>query len=189
MPVGAVYQSTVDLVDSGDVGRLRMSARRGLVDACDYTWGQARGTGAATAGDISDVQAKRGSGGAWENLAGNVAKYLSAADAAFDNQAIYFAIPVGVSGWRKFTVVIDNYTGVSITGTLYFLAAHPSSLLSTAEQIAATAATAHNAKFIAHTAHATNLAWTGAPGYAYIAVVPASDPSSGDMILTIQRST
>jgi hypothetical protein len=35
MPIAGIYQSTVDEVDAGDVGRLRMSARRGLLTAPD----------------------------------------------------------------------------------------------------------------------------------------------------------
>ncbi len=35
-PLAGLYQTTVDEVDAGDVGRLRMSARRGLMTATDY---------------------------------------------------------------------------------------------------------------------------------------------------------
>jgi hypothetical protein len=35
MPIAGLYQSTVDEVDAGDVGRLRMSARRALITAAD----------------------------------------------------------------------------------------------------------------------------------------------------------
>lgn len=57
-PVAGVYQSTVDTVDAGDVGRARMSARRALHIAPDSGTDDAfnaGGTGGATDGSIRTI--------------------------------------------------------------------------------------------------------------------------------------
>lgn len=54
-PAAGLYQSTVDEVDAGDVGRLRMTARRAVHTAPDFgmeTAFNAGGTGGATDGSI-----------------------------------------------------------------------------------------------------------------------------------------
>jgi hypothetical protein len=57
-PAAGHYQATVDEVDDGDIGRVRMTIRRGLITVPDYgmvTAFNSGGTGGATNGDIRNT--------------------------------------------------------------------------------------------------------------------------------------
>jgi hypothetical protein len=59
-PTAAVYQNTVSEVDNGDIGRVRMSARRAQITSYDVVVVEAfnsGGTDGATDGDIRDTNA------------------------------------------------------------------------------------------------------------------------------------
>jgi hypothetical protein len=98
MPIGGVYQATVDAVDDGDVGRLRMTARRALVTAADF-----RSTvvtpGVLTAGsvEVDDVLC-------WQMQAGK----FGSVDGV--NYGAYSAliIPMAISGYRNCEIVFVN---------------------------------------------------------------------------------
>ena len=58
---GGVYQSTVDEVDNGDAGRVRISVQRAVINTPDYGIVEcynSGGTSGATDGDIRDVTAR-----------------------------------------------------------------------------------------------------------------------------------
>jgi hypothetical protein len=90
VPIGGVYQSTVDAVDAGDVGRLRMTARRALVGAADFR--QIPLTSAAPAPAGSDI-------------VNSVGGAIVSGDLEIrDNSYHTICIPLAISGWRKLNV-------------------------------------------------------------------------------------
>lgn len=88
-PIAGVYQSTVDLVDNGDVGRVRMTRRRGLMTAADcFTL-------------VLDASNPNPSGN--DILVGTSAPVASDFQIR-DTNTRYFYIPIAEGGWRSCVV-------------------------------------------------------------------------------------
>jgi hypothetical protein len=93
-PAAGVYRATVDEVDSGDVGRVRMSRRRALIHAPDHQYFELDGTTPVPSG--SDIVGLSGA-------------TLVAGDFNIrDTNNHFFYIPMAERGWRKLSVVFRS---------------------------------------------------------------------------------
>ncbi len=192
MPVAGVYQGgAVDEVDANDVGRLRMTARRVLLEAADckkliFT----AGTPVPTGSDITDEN-----GGA-----------LDSTDFAIrDTNSHYYAIPLAAASWRHLQIglfaspAFDQAATIRIYGgqlnnTLFSRLAqftHPASSISWSIGDAGDAgqggetggATATTNAYYSVPAMAT--AWP----YLFLLIFFAVAPTTGSLNLYIARST
>jgi len=98
--LAGLYQATVDEVDAGDVGRLRMTARRGVITAPDYKY--------------LDLYA------AAPNPTGNDVSVLGVAPVASDFEirsatTSYFYIPMTIAGWKHTYLNVQNTLDQAIT--------------------------------------------------------------------------
>lgn len=122
-PIAGVYQSTVDTVDAGDVGRVRMSARRAMVEAADFrVLTLTSALPVPTGSDITNV-----SGGAL------ISADFTIADAILH----YYVVPM--SGWRTLNFVIlrsTAFSGGSWTKMTVTISGHYSSIGGIAAQLA-----------------------------------------------------
>lgn len=92
--IGGVYQSTVDEVDTNDVGIARVSKRRSLLEACDAK--TITLTSAAPVPTDSDITAAGGAA-------------LTAADFDIrDTNSHYFIIPLTAAGFRTLAIGITT---------------------------------------------------------------------------------
>jgi hypothetical protein len=112
MPIAGIYQSTVDEVDAGDVGRLRMSARRGLMTAADYRTLLLTATNPTPTGtDIVNA---------------SLAAIVSGDLEVRDTSAHWFFIPLNVSGWRHFALALSQESAFDQAATITVRAGYPS---------------------------------------------------------------
>lgn len=92
LPIGATYQATVDEVNANDIGAPRMTIRRGLI----------------TAGDFSILQLTSGTPApAGSDIVGFGGGAIGSADLQIRNSSQhFFYIPMAISGWRKIAIQI-----------------------------------------------------------------------------------
>lgn len=97
VPIGGLYQATPDVVDDGDVGRVRMSARRAIVNAADSIILSLSPTTPVPSG--SDIVKGNGNPLLAENLA---LRSLDWTDCS---------VPFVISGWRTIALIVDTLDG------------------------------------------------------------------------------
>ena len=102
-PLAGLYQATPALVDDGDVGRVRMTQRRGVIDAADYRWILAHGGDLADYGDMSVST---------NSVSGYAAPVASDLDIR-DTTKRYWRVPMQY--WRDATLILYS---VSLDATL-----------------------------------------------------------------------
>lgn len=109
-PAAGVYQATVDEVDSGDVGRVRMSRRRALIHAPDHRYFALDGTTPVPSGS---------------DIVGLFGATLVAGDFNIRDTNNHFVfIPMAERGWRKLSVVLRSVSAFDQVMTVrLFLAA------------------------------------------------------------------
>lgn len=94
LSVGGLYQSTPNLVDDGDIGRLRMTVRRALMHAADYSFLALYGTTPNPSG--SDILTSLG--------ATPVTGDFHVRDTDYHG----LIIPLAAANWRKISVQIST---------------------------------------------------------------------------------
>lgn len=192
VPIGAVFQATPDSVDDGDVGRVRMTARRGVIAAPDHQDMQLidyLGYSSALVDDLTVTRSALVNGGSYIAPAGT---HMLGDDVAFDTTPIRVRIPM--SNWNTVSIGVSNLLGVSVTlsveqilstdgdggganATLY------SAVLANASQIHLTPyAGGSGAAGIAQVPGLENPAL-----YFQVSITPASDPSTGEWRLHVVR--
>lgn len=190
VPVGAVYQATPDTVDDGDVGRLRMTARRGLVVAPEYSWVLANSSSVANAGDM-EVSTD---GITW--VAPTTA-FFNGADAGFDGARRYVRVPMNKAGYTvaAFSIYHDLGVNVEIGVTPVFADTYNYFMqtYSVASQTIGHGGTYLGAPGEFTYPHGAGGNWQPIPNlampmvYLIIYFDPASDPSSGSITIGITR--
>jgi hypothetical protein len=191
MPIAGIYQSTVDEVDAGDVGRLRMSQRRVLFNAADYkSLICVEATPVPTGSDLID-------GG------GNP---LEAVDFAIrDTTPHGFAIPLAMRGWRDIAIglsqpssfdqnaTITLYTWLGSSGgntfstilTFTWQPGHTISITARANGQGGTTGGATSSMYANYAVAAIQ----GPYLYSYLVIQFAIAPTTGTLQLVVDRST
>lgn len=191
MSIGGVYQASVDEVDSGDVGRVRMSARRALLTAVD-TWVM-QFTSATPNPSGSDIV----------NLSGSAP--VSSDFAVRNTSAHGLLIPLAAAGWRNCILAVrtadapfDQPLTFVVTATT--AGSDPSAYLAsfTVPAIGLNFLLGNGAVGqggIAGGATAANVAWYNVPalggGQPYIKVFWSAgvSPTTGSMLVEVVRTT
>lgn len=183
-PAAGVYQSSASEVDAGDIGRLRMSARRGLIAMPDFQHVVANASSVSSAGDL--MVSSDGS-----TYISPTTAFFNGADAGFGAAARYVAIPM--QHWQECTVTIFNSLAVNITLAAYavldsVISGGAVGLLYTESGLGSGGfytlsphddGTGGTIKFVA--ALRAPMKWLR------LALTPASDPSSGSFYIFVAR--
>ncbi len=112
--IGGVFQSTPDLVDTGDGGRLRMTERRGLITASDYLRAFALSTDVTGIGDITVSTTS-----IYAGFAAPTAAFFDGSDGGFGSAPRWIKIPMGMSGWQAATITVAQ--ALLTTPTTYLI--------------------------------------------------------------------
>lgn len=191
LPIGGVYQATVDEVDDGDVGRLRMSARRAMLAAADYFKIIANSSSVALAGDMRVSTVNSFSGYAAPTVA-----FFDGSDPGFDANVRFIQIPMASNGYREATIQLQNSLGVAVN---VVVAATLSTILGGGAYLGlASSVSVENGVTMIFTSHDLS---TGSSGFVQVmglagcydslilAITPASDPSEGGFTVVALRRT
>lgn len=113
-PLAGLYQTpaTVDEIDTGDVGRLRSTARRGLIASPDFRMVWGHNTDVASIGDVEVSTTAWNSGYAAPTTA-----FFNGADGGFGAGARWIRIPM--VGWRHAAVRFFQSLAVNLTVSVY----------------------------------------------------------------------
>lgn len=106
-----LYQSTVDEIDDGDIGRLRATKRRAGIVVPDHRSVWAYETTVAYAGDI-----ETGTTGPSTGFGAAATTFFTGSDAGFDAAIRYARLPM--AHWRAATFWISNQLTTTISVTL-----------------------------------------------------------------------
>lgn len=206
-PAAGVYQATPDLVDSGDVGRVRMTAGRQVLVAGDVEFGQVHGVGSGEAYQSADWSAYRNSLDRLDlatalTSAAAALPFFDGDDAAFDVTPVWVWIPLLAANrrWNQYQLIVLNALGVNMTVSVYarMIGGTTNSLLSSTNPVAsggrvgalidgAVVAT-NNALMVSPSGYVNGGGgvYTSTPenvsvrsGYLLIKMTPASDPAAG----------
>ena len=192
VPIGAMYQATINEVDDGDVGRLRMTPRRSIIGAADHRMVvlcDLLGYSVDVVGDLTVARTP------YVNSATYVAPdsiFLKGDDAAFDTTPVRVRIPM--ANWHAASIGVYNGLGVSATLSVEQIG----SLDGDGGGSHATlySATLSNAAFVQLAPYAGG---SGATNHAQVAglenpalffqvtITPASDPTTGEWRLHVVR--
>jgi hypothetical protein len=192
VPIGALYQATPDSVDNGDVGRLRMTARRAIINAPDQSMVvlvNAYGYSVDLVGDMTVVRSPYVNSATYVEPA---ATYMLGDDAAFDTTPVRVRIPM--TNWHTASIGVYNGLGVSVTLSV-------EEILSLDGDIGGSHATLYSAT-LANNGFIHLAPYAGGSGAAYhaqvaglenpalyfqVSITPASDPSTGEWRLHVVR--
>lgn len=183
-PLAGVYQSTIDEIDAGDIGRARISARRvQLVVNNDFTGTRALASGVGSAGDMEVSTTAIGSG-----YVAPTVDFFDGSDSGFSTASRWIRFPM--DGYSEAAILFVNALGVNVTLTLslWFPGFN-------ARAIYSESALANGTYFLTP----RNAGTGGTSGvkeipamlcptqYFVVTVTPASDPSSGSISIYINR--
>jgi hypothetical protein len=183
-PAAGVYQATADPIDSGDIGRLRMSERRILlVSNNDFVTYRASHTSVSSAGDI-EVSEISGAGG---YVAANTG-FFDGADSGFSTSQRF--IRFSMMGFNECLFSVQNNLGVNVTLTVYLYilgitvvavftqASLANGIYHFSPRDVGTGANA-NFKIVPALLNATE--------YIVVGITPATDPSGGNIAFFVNR--
>lgn len=190
-PLAGIYQATPDEVDDGDLGRVRISKRRGLVTIPDTRAVVLNTT--ASASDYGDLTV--GTTGRHSTFAAPTSIFCDGGDAGFGAAARYIRVPY-MPGANP-TLMLYNALGVSVDVSVYADCQPSEGFSSLMVALLATAVTVLTADSCIITAKALA---TGASSkitvipqlpmacrYLVVGILPASDPSSGSFQFSAWR--
>jgi hypothetical protein len=176
------------VVDDGDVGRLRMSARRALAIGPDFHATILNSFSVADAGGI-EVSTT----GEFSGYGAPTTAFFNGADAGFGAAARYIRVPMGVAGFRDASIIFQNQLPVACQFTVKLMTAWDTNWLAL-YPIYDLAVNAAGATAIAPASSGTGaVAWAtvgtlaSPAAYLIIALDPAADPASGYVSLAIAR--
>lgn len=196
-PLAGLYQAigSVDEVDTGDVGRVRMSVRRAMIEAPDYhAWSASSGGVAAShAGILVTTHATYWS---LANYVTPTVDFFDGSDAGFATETRTIYIPMLAYGFRRLTINLYQNLGVNCTWTLKPWVSGAGITGAFANQVWSEVLGTTVARLLSGGAGGTGASGVDAilalnqPVTAWLLrVVPASDPSSGSVHVTIDRSS
>lgn len=188
LPVAGVYQATVDEIDDGDVGRVRLSKRRAQVLVPDFHSVVMYSLSVAGYGDIEVSTTGELSGYAAPTTA-----FFNGTDVGFTGETRWVKIPMAVAGWRDCSMIFQNALGVNCQFTVKGMTTWDTNWLTLYSVYSATVNSAGSTGVAPYATGTGGVAWVAVPALAnpfahfIVELDPVSDPSSGFIALSIAR--
>lgn len=188
LPVAGVYQATPDEIDDGDVGRVRLSARRAQVLVPDFRAVYAYSGDVSKAGDMEGSTKNSESG-----FSAVTAAFFDGGDVGFSADPRWLRVPMGIAGWKEASLIFQNQLGVSVDVTVAAQLYPDGNWLSHYAIFGATVNDYGVFAIAPDTPGSRAVAWQKVEMlrspmyYLIVSVDPAADPSGGWWSLSIAR--
>lgn len=187
VPMGGTYQATPDEIDTGDIGIVRLSARRGQIVAHDFHSVLLSNGSVSGYGDIQVSTSE------YSGYAAPTTAFFNGSDVGFNANPRYILIPMGVAGWRECSIIFQNQLGTNCQFTVKGLTVWDTGGLSALAIYDATVNSAGAAAVTPLAAGTGAVTWATVAALssplAYLMVVldPVGDPFSGYCAISIAR--
>lgn len=188
VPMGGTYQATPDEIDTGDIGIVRLSARRGQIVVPDFHSVVLSNSSVSGYGDIEVSTV-----GELSSYTIPTTAFFNGADAGFNSNARHIKIPMGVAGWRDCEIIFQNQLGTNCQFTVKAMATWDTNWLSIYAIYDVTVNSASSASIAPYAAGTGGVSWVAVPAlvnpnaYLIVSIDPVADPSSGYFALSVAR--